>query len=227
MLMRIYLCSILFCFTPALVLATELEGDQLYRVTTVRAAPGSFALLLDGLRAQKTSDSAPLVLRHSQGDHWDLMIIEAIQSSDVLAAGSLHGFASLIAFEEDHYAYGPSWTAVKSAYENNGFFHIEMFHAVAGKAAELIQERRMENAYLITTGQTPNMIFRRAAGSDVDSFTIGFHRDMEAFAASSDTSDDEKEAAARAAGFKSRADISFYLRSLISSHHDTLAVRPD
>ena len=28
-----------------------------------------------------------------------------------------------------------------------------------------------------------------------------------------------------AAGFKGRADISFYLRSLLSGHHDTLAVK--
>jgi hypothetical protein len=28
-----------------------------------------------------------------------------------------------------------------------------------------------------------------------------------------------------AAGFKELADISFYLRSLISGHHDTLAVK--
>jgi hypothetical protein len=34
-------------------------------------------------------------------------------------------------------------------------------------------------------------------------------------------------AAAKAAGFKGRSDLSFYLRSLISGHHDTLAVKVD
>ena len=37
--------------------------------------------------------------------------------------------------------------------------------------------------------------------------------------------DEEKEMAARDAGFDGVADISFYLRSLISGHHDTLAVK--
>ena len=37
----------------------------------------------------------------------------------------------------------------------------------------------------------------------------------------------EKEAAARDAGFEDRADLSFYLRSLIRGHHDTLAVKVD
>ena len=100
-----------------------------------------------------------------------------------------------------------------------------MFEAAPGKAAELFGQRRMENAYLSSTGQTPNMIFRRAAGSDVDVFTIGFHKSLEAFAAPASATDEEKEAAATAAGFKGRADISFYLRSLLSGHHDTLAVK--
>ena len=85
----------------------------------------------------------------------------------------------------------------------------------------------MANAYLESTGQTPNMIFRRAAGSDVDIFTIGFHPSFEAFAAPAKVTVEEKERAAESAGFKGLADISFYLRSLISGHHDTLAVKVD
>ena len=83
----------------------------------------------------------------------------------------------------------------------------------------------MRSVLGLATGQTENMIFRRAAGSDVDVFTIGAHDDLQAFAADSPASAEEKEAAAKAAGFKDRADISFYLRSLISSHHDTLATK--
>ena len=131
----------------------------------------------------------------------------------------------MIAFEDDHFAYGPPLSVVKTAYDDNGFFHIEMFVAAPGKADELLGQRRMENIYLRTTGQTPDMIFRRAAGSDVDAFTIGFHKSLEAFATPASASDEEKEAAAIEAGFKGRSDLSFYLRSLISSQHDTLAVK--
>ena len=69
------------------------------------------------------------------------------------------------------------------------------------------------------------MIFRRAAGSDVDVFTIGFHPSLETFAAPAGVTLEEKELAAKAAGFEALSDISFYLRSLISGHHDTLAVK--
>jgi hypothetical protein len=131
----------------------------------------------------------------------------------------------LVAFSEDHFAYGPSLSEFESAFAQSGFFHIEMFTAEPGKMSGLLQQRRMENAYLTATGQSPNMIFRRAAGSDVDVFTIGFYENLEAFAAPAPASDEEKEVAAKAAGFANRADLSFYLRSLINGHHDTLAVK--
>ena len=115
--------------------------------------------------------------------------------------------------------------AIAAAFNANDFFHIEMFKAAPGKTDELFEQRRMENNYLEATGQTTNMIFRRTAGSDVDVFTIGFHKSLEAFAAPASVSNEDKEVAAKAAGFKDRADLSFYLRSLISSHHDTLAVK--
>jgi len=225
----------------------ELEGDYLYRVSTVRAAPGSLSDLLDWAATLRGSgyfrDSGqepPFLIRHSQGDQWDLMFIMPIKrwsafhsesaAQERSNAASAHAQMlgskdTMIAFEEDHFAYGPPLSVVKEAYDENSFFHIEMFTAAPGKADELLDQRRMENVYLSTTGQTTNMIFRRAAGSDVDVFTIGFHKSLEAFAAPANVSDEEKEEAAIEAGFKDRSDLSFYLRSLISSHHDTLAVK--
>ena len=209
--------------------ADELEGDTLYRVTTVRAAPGALSDLIDWIVAEREHREAPspLVMRHSQGDQWDLMVIAPANTTNAIEPSVLASQGALIAFEEDHYAFGPSWDVLQAEYRDNAYYHIEMFAAVAGKADELLQQRRMENAYLAATGLTQNMIFRRAAGSDVDVFTIGFHEDIAAFVAPSSATDEEKEAAARIAGFKERSDISFYLRRLISGHHDTLAVRVD
>ena len=246
---RIITIIFLVCFLPSIGSTEELEGDYLYKVTTIRAATGALADLLEWeaqLQASEYYEDAgqdrPLLMRHSQGDQWDLMVIVPMQSwSDYhsqgakkkrIAASTRH--AELItagqrffAFYEDHFAYGPPWSAVADAYADNGFFHIEMFKAAPGKAQELLGQRRMENNYLASTGQTPNMIFRRAAGSDVDVFTIGFHPGFEAFAAPAAATIAEKEAAAKAAGFEGLADLSFYLRSLISGHHDTLATKVD
>ena len=240
--------AVLFLLTiPALLLAQELEGNYLYKVTTIRAAPGSLSALLDWEQQLKDSEyyedagqAQPLIMRHSQGDQWDLFVIVPMESwtayhspasteersraaskhAELIAVGQ-----SFFAFYEDHFAYGPPWSAVTAEYTANSFFHIEMFESVPGKAKELLEQRRMENNYLAATGQTPNMIFHRAAGSDVDVFTIGFHPSFEAFAAPAKVTVEEKELAAKAAGFRGLSDISFYLRSLISGHHDTLAVK--
>lgn len=242
-LMIIALLTIFF----APVSAEDLEGDYLYRVSTIRAAPGSLAPLLDWILALKASDHfddagepAPFIMRHSQGDQWDLMVISPMQSwaayygaqpiekrrAAVAAYAKLLSESDrLVAFAEDHFAFGPDLEILRMQFEANNMFHIEMFAAAPGLADDLLQQRRMENSYLQATEQKPNLIFRRAAGSDIDVFTIGFHDSLEAFAAPSPVSDEAKETAAIAAGFKDRADLSFYLRSLMSSHHDTLAVK--
>ena len=204
-------------FSPAAASASE--GEQLYRVSTVRAAPAAFSELLEW--ATPKNRSAFFVARHSQGDHWDLMFIVPLQS--VSLENPLAPVEKLIAFQEDTFAYGPAVDILERSYADNRLVHIEMFAALPGKKAELLQQRRMENAYLASTGQVENMIFNSVAGSDIDVFTIGFHADFPAFASSGPESAQAGEKAAKAAGFKDRADLSFYLRSLIARHHDTLA----
>ncbi len=246
---KLYAALVILISISGVAGADELEGDYLYKVTTIRAATGALADLLEW-EAQLSSSGyyeaagqkTPLLMRHSQGDHWDLLVIVPMQSwtdyhsreatqkrhkastehADLITAGQ-----DLFAFYEDHFAYGPIWSALKKAHAENGFYHIEMFMAAPGKTQELLEQRRMENVYLESTGQIANMIFRRAAGSDVDVFTIGFHPSFEAFARPAGVTIEEKERFAKAAGFKGLADISFYLRSLISGHHDTLAVKVD
>ena len=224
-----------------------LEGDYLYSVSTVRAAPGELSALLDWFAAWKATDfheasglPEPLVMRHSQGDQWDLLIIKPMESwlahfdeeatAARQAAANEHAdllarYHGLVAFHEDHFAYGPPLSALQPAWDDSGFFHVEMFYALPGLAGDLMEQRRMENEYLAATGQVPNFIFRRSSGSDVDVFTIGFHESLQTFAAPAPVTDEEKQIAARNAGFESLSHISFYLRSLIAAHQDTLAVK--
>lgn len=245
--------SVLFTFTIFLTAfmgmahAQQREGDYLYRVETLRAATGKLEALLEWAASAKDAGyfrdaygADPLIMRHSQGDQWDLMVFLPMESWEIFYSKQnskrlekardrhkdlLNSQSGLIAFEEDHFAYGPPMDVVAADYDVNGLYHIEMFHAAPGKESELLNQRRMENAYLADIGLTTNMIFRRGGGSDVDVFTVGFHQNLAAFAADPDATGDEREAAAIAAGFKDRADISFHLRSLLSAHHDTLAVK--
>lgn len=226
------------------VIAAEVEGDYLYKVSLVRATPGTLLELIDLIKANQPAgrkdaagDEGAFLLRHSQGDHWDLMLIYPIESYGVYfseervrtrserLAGYRSSFRALTAFREDMYAYGPDLSIVRRAFRENDFYHVEIFNALGGKHEELLEERRMENAYLEGIGKKANLIWRVDQGSDADIFTIGFYGSLEDYASpGSVTNREEKDRIAISAGFEGRRFIGSYLRELISAHHDTLAI---
>lgn len=221
--------------------------QELYRVLTVRAAPGEFAAWLDQcaeIRAayEQRGDAPPFVLRHTQGDQWDLMFIEPWGSYqeylDPKRLAKREAAAEEMAmlrrwlddapaFREDLFALGPPRAELEKLFAENRFYHVEMFNALPYKKEELLRQRRMENDFLARTGQRTNTIWVGLFGSDVDAFTIGFYPDLAAFAAGSAMTEEERDAAAKKAGFEGVDHIAPYLRSLIAMHHDTLAVPVD
>ncbi len=218
--LKISLIVLLSSFLGSLSIAADL-----YKVTLLRAAPGTFESLIKEVKSQKKTQKGELIImRHSQGDQWDLMLL---QPAGELATVETD-YRQLADYQHSFLAKSDSpWSSLKKRTAVSGLFHIEMFKAMHSKAAALLEERRMENAYLAATQQVTNAIFETTFGSDVDSFTIGFHKDLASFASSPDLPSEVFEQAAKDAGFKNRADLSFYLRSLILSHHDTLASRVD
>jgi len=200
-------------------------------ITQYRAAPGKFPALLDLIETTDWSavdTGKPIFMRHSQGNQWDLMLLSTpCISSSCLKAMRTFGEKTneLADFELSFMAWSDtSWADVKKQAAKAGLFHIEMFHAAAGKYAALQRQRHIENKYLAATGQKENVIFDVQFGSDIDIFTIGFHESLNSFASQGAPSSEAAEKAAVDAGFKNRADISFHLRELIVGHHDTLAV---
>jgi hypothetical protein len=129
-----------------------------------------------------------------------------------------------VAWEEDVFVYGPPIDALRKAFAEGAFFHVEMFESLPDKRSDLYHEREMENAYSAALGQPTNFIFVRDQGAAWDIFTIGVYRNLKHYAESSDVTPDAQAAAAKSAGFESAADIGPYLRRFIRSHHDTLAV---
>ena len=219
-------------------------NQYLYKVTLIQAAPGKLLELIDLYKARATAyqaagDETPLWMRHSQGDHWDLLILFPISSyteyyqpervakrkkADDSLAGSTEKLKSDIAWQEDLFAYGPALADLRREFAGGGFFHVEMFVALPGKFSDLYQERQMENAYAKALKEPENFIFVRDQGAAWDLFTIGVFRDLKHYAESADVPVKDQEAAAKAAGFESPGQIGPYLRRFISTHHDTLAV---
>ena len=197
--------------------------DNLYQITLLRAAPGNLQPLLNQTRAQKASyQDGMIIMRHSQGDHWDLMLVRPSAN----AIPKVHDYSPLVHFQHDFLATAPEdWAELQKRSEGVNLFHIEMFHATAGRKAELLRQREMENLYYHATERAGNVIFTTRFGSDVDFFTVGFYRDMKHFASDPDLPEAQFEKAATDAGFASRDSIGLYLRELIISHHDTLATQ--
>ena len=106
--------------------------------------------------------------------------------------------------------------------ELHDLFHIEIFTALEGKQKELLKQRERENIYYAGIDHKPNFIFTRVFGPSWDNFTIGGYKDMHDFAGPDVPFNVENKAAVDA-GFEGVNYIGSYLRSLISSHHDTLA----
>jgi hypothetical protein len=223
--------------------ARAADNPYLYKVTLVQAAPGRLMELIDVYKSQaaelkQAGGETPLWMRHSQGDHWDLMVLFPLGSyseyyqperiskrQKAEQAGKLDDkFKELIAWQEDLFAYGPPLVDLRKAFAAGAFFHVEMFVALPSKFADLYKEREMENAYSKALKQPENFIFVRDQGAAWDIFTIGVFRDLKHYAESADALPKDQEAAAKAAGFEAPNQIGPYLRRFIREHHDTLAV---
>jgi hypothetical protein len=221
--------------------AQAAESTYIYNAKFVQAAPGRLLELIDLYKKRApgyaaSGDESPLIIRHTQGDKWDLMLLLPVGSyPEYYSADRItkrkqveREFAAkleeLIAWQEDLFVQGPPLSELKAAIPQAGFFHLEIFISLPGKHAELYKEREMENAYLRKLKRPGNFIFVRDQGASWDLFTLGLYRDLKHYAESADIAEKDQEEAARAAGFESARHIGPYLRSLILQHHDTLAV---
>lgn len=215
--------------TLLLSLALVQPPGDTYRALFVRAAPGRLLELIDlvkGRQASLPADERPVILRHAQGDQWDLMLLTPVGSLrrwfEKDRGGSDAAWDRLVAWQEELFATGPPSAEFRSAAGRAGYFHLEIFLGIAGKRDSLAAERAMENGFLAATRRPVNFVFTRVAGASWDLFTIGLYRDLQHYAEPASMSPEQEEAAARAAGFDSRAAIGPYLRRFINGHHDTL-----
>jgi hypothetical protein len=200
------------------------RGDLLYRSTLLRAAPGRQLELIAAIRAQPAGSRPRLVLRHAQGDHWDVMVLAVQEGYGPFVAQRPGPLApeELLAWQEDTFVRGPDVQAL-AGFKDAGLFHVEMFVALAGRRAELVREREMENEYQRALGRPTAAVFVRELGGAWDAFTVAAFRTWKHYAERDDVPPARSAEAARSAGFEGDDRIGPYLRSLIHSHHDTLA----
>jgi len=227
-----------------LISTTAFSQQYYYKVTTMRATPGKLLTLIDLLQEDMSNHNQlgmrePFLMRHSQGDHWDLLMIYPIgtnlqdhfsntaigrrmksKTQDQAYDSDYYDFVS---FQEEQIVTGPDFIEFNKRFKEFGYYHVEIFQALAGKRNELLKQREMENIYLKEIGRDTNLIFTKVMGAEADIFTLGFYRDIKHFAESADIPLEKENAAAKVAGFESVYTIGSYLRSLLLRHQDTLA----
>jgi len=224
-----------------------LGAPELYRFVLIQAAPGRLLDLIDLYRRRLPviaagGDELPLIIRHSQGDRWDLLVIypsgsftsyysaDRVKRREAAAAASgvpgeqfAKQFYDLVSWHEDVYVEGPPLTAFREYVKDIGLAHVEMFQALAGKRDALIAERKMESAFNRERSRPEALLFTHEQGAAWDVITIDGFRNWRHYAESETIPQNVSDAAAKKAGFANADAIGPYLRSLISLHHDTLA----
>lgn len=220
--------------------ALPAQEPDVYRAAFLQAAPGRLRELIAAVQGQQASyDRAglprPLIGRHTQGDRWDLLIVEPVGSvaawadpdrrTRLAVAAMEQRIEPLVAWQEELIVTGPPLAEFQRRNEAAGFYHLEIFQGLAGKRDSLYRERLMEDDFSRRIGRPDNLVFVRLAGASWDMFTVGFFRDLAHYAEPSGLTAEQEDAAARAAGFAARDDIGPYLRRFIALHHDTLLNR--
>lgn len=220
-------------------------GNYAYKMILYQAAPGQLTDLITAIKKDINNHTSygleePVLMRHSQGAHWDLMLVIPIESMQSYFSESamqkrksansfdpVYGsdFLNMVSHYEEIYANGPDAKGFNKLAAELPYYHIEMFVAVAGKQKELLKERQMENDYYRNVDFGTNYIFKKITGSKWQNITIGFYKDIKDFAKSVDIPFDVDDEAAKKAGFKGVAYIGTYLRELLLTHQDTLAKR--
>jgi hypothetical protein len=223
-------------------------SGYLYKTSFVRAAPGKLLELIDLVKSRMAAmdaagDERPLWWRHTQGDQWDLMLLapmgsyaeyysaervarrtQAAEAAPLPPSEYLDRLNACTSWKEDLFVLGPPLDLVKKSFQNAGYYHIEIMISLPGKQAELCRERERENVYQSGLGRPETMIFVRDQGAPWDIFTLGCYRDLAHWAESSAATKEQREEAARRAGFKSPDEIGPYMRTLIDMHRDTMGV---
>ncbi len=221
-------------------------AGELYRFVMVQAAPGRLLELIDLYKARLPvmaagGDELPIIVRHSQGDRWDLVVMypsgsfttyysaermakrnAAAAASGVSNAAFAEKFYALVAWHEDVYVEGPPLPALRAYLEEAPLVHFEMLQALPGKRAALIEERRMESRFNVARGRPESLIFTHEQGAAWDVITLDAYRNWRHYAEQETIPRDANDAAARKAGFENADAIGPYMRTLIASHHDTL-----
>lgn len=225
--------------------ATATAGAQeVYEAHFSKAAPGKLRELIDGyLNApQDPSASAPpLILRHVEGDDWDLLVLTPYGKEDKFTAAMpsasemqwIQRMRPLRAMHTDTLVVGPAWSETRTALAvqksdvetaatsgtsgDKSVYIVTTYRALPGHRDQL--EQVLAKLTALNPGRRITM--QHMEGSAWDFLTVDRYPSWSALAEDETTPDMQ---ALRAQGFTGADGPSLALREHLAEHHDTIAV---
>ena len=97
-----------------------------------------------------------------------------------------------------------------------------MMQVLPGKRDELITERHMESAYNVARGRPGMLVFTHEQGAAWEVITLDAWRDWRQYGELQMIPPEVSDAAAKKAGFANADAVGVVMRSLITTHHDSL-----
>jgi hypothetical protein len=192
-----------------------------------KAAPGQAAELLKIISVQDPKAPMPghfLVLRHLEGDDWDLAVIEHLGTSTTLDAATFPPpgpAASLRAWHNDTYTAGPAWPEFAKAMglpggssgnTANSVYVVSVFQAAPGHRDQLEKALAPDPAAKVPIG---NVILQHLEGGTWNVLALQRFNSWQDFATN--------QTALTSGG--SGPDLWSETRQHVAVHHDTLADR--
>jgi hypothetical protein len=149
--------------------AQAASSEELYHVRFVKAVPGQLAALIAAeLKAPQDPDNPepPIILRHAQGDDWQLLVIAPLGKDETIRAEQpnqtlqqfLTQLRSLSMRHDDTIVQGPPWAEAKKVLVGDGqpgaVYLIGTFESVPGHRDQLLsalKESPVPSATLVLT----------------------------------------------------------------------------
>jgi hypothetical protein len=202
---------------------------EVYHVHVAKAAPGKVEELTKSYLAPPAGEEAGtghvLVLRHAEGDNWDLMVIEHLGATATVEPAPPGPGRELRAWHEDTFASGPPWAEFAKAMgigqegSDDDVFVASTYRGTPGHRSQL--EQTLERLDASSPHPENGVLLRHLEGAAWDYLVISRSDSWQALAA--EMSDPKAEERQRQAGLARGAGLE--LREHMAAHHDTIAER--
>lgn len=213
--------ALLSAAAPSLAQSAGAGSQELYHVHLVKAAMGKLPDLLSAYAAAPVpaGEQKPIVLRHREGDDWDLLVLTPFGKADHIVTATVSPdlqalytkFRALSERHTDSFAAGPAWADAQKVFgsDASGVYVVGIYRAANGHRDQMVEAL----GKIATSGPAGRTLtLHHVEGGPFDVIQITRY-------------DTWNDIDAQSAGQATPMAQSLDLRQHMAEHHDTICVR--